>query len=131
VTENSTSHTLQVKGQNRNNKQPVEIFLFVFQYFTDLPTGLCTEILPKKVVHRWLCVKPLELCVKPGKLQWIKPAFPLPDDYPQSIPCPSTALTPLYKQLCGPIKRLTRSNFICISTEIALTNNSSSNPLKN
>jgi len=32
-----------VKGLKPVHEQPVEIYFFVFQFFTNLPTTLCTE----------------------------------------------------------------------------------------
>jgi len=44
MTKDSNLRASRVKEPNAFNKQPVEIYFLLFQFFTDLPTGLCTEI---------------------------------------------------------------------------------------
>jgi hypothetical protein len=92
---------------------------------------LCTEISPKKVIHKVLCVNAVEPCAEPQELMWIKPRFTAPPGYPQSVHGSSTALTTVCKQVSGEDNQLTNRHFSPISTEIASSNNSSSNPLKN
>ena len=43
MTKDSNLRASRVKEPNAFNKQPVEIYFFIFQFFTNLPTTLCTE----------------------------------------------------------------------------------------